>query len=137
MALEFTAISMAHVIKASGKKTNNTVRDLKPGLMGRAIKGSMLRGASMVKVASHGLITAPTLVTSLKTTSKASVSYSHCASVLTSDVGVYNWSDGREYQGEWKNNKMEGQGTFQWPDGRRYEGQYVDDKKEGMGTFYW
>ena len=26
---------------------------------------------------------------------------------------------------------------FKWPDGRRYEGQYVDDKKEGNGTFYW
>ena len=51
--------------------------------------------------------------------------------------GIYNWSDGREYRGYWRNNKMEGQGVFQWPDGRRYEGNYVDDKKEGNGTFYW
>lgn len=51
--------------------------------------------------------------------------------------GVYNWSDGREYRGSWKNNKMEGQGIFQWPDGRQYEGNYVDDKKEGHGTFHW
>jgi len=52
-------------------------------------------------------------------------------------IGVYNWSDGRIYKGEWKNNKMEGTGEFKWPDGRKYEGQYVDDKKEGDGTFYW
>jgi hypothetical protein len=37
----------------------------------------------------------------------------------------------------WRNNKMEGPGVFQWPDGRKYEGNYVDDKKEGHGTFHW
>ena len=26
---------------------------------------------------------------------------------------------------------------FEWPDGRKYEGNYVDDKKEGHGTFHW
>ena len=52
-------------------------------------------------------------------------------------LGIYNWSDGRQYKGEWKNNKMEGQGVFEWPDGRKYIGEYVDDKKEGMGTFHW
>ena len=52
-------------------------------------------------------------------------------------AGVYNWSDGREYKGMWRNNKMEGPGVFQWPDGRKYEGNYVDDKKEGHGTFRW
>jgi len=52
-------------------------------------------------------------------------------------LGVYNWSDGREFSGMWKQNKMEGYGVFIWPDGRKYEGQYYDDKKEGTGTFYW
>ena len=32
---------------------------------------------------------------------------------------------------------MEGYGVFEWPDGRKYEGEYKDDKKEGYGTFYW
>lgn len=41
------------------------------------------------------------------------------------------------FEGEWKNNKMEGYGVFTWPDGRRYEGEYIDDKKEGKGIFYW
>jgi len=35
------------------------------------------------------------------------------------------------------NNKMEGKGVFNWPDGRKYEGSYIDDKKEGLGIFYW
>jgi len=35
------------------------------------------------------------------------------------------------------NNKMDGHGVFEWPDGRKYEGEYSDDKKEGQGTFYW
>jgi hypothetical protein len=32
---------------------------------------------------------------------------------------------------------MEGRGVFEWPDGRKYEGEYRDDKKEGKGIFYW
>ncbi len=32
---------------------------------------------------------------------------------------------------------MEGSGIFVWPDGRQYVGDYIDDKKEGNGTFYW
>ena len=45
--------------------------------------------------------------------------------------------DGREFDGEWSENKMHGSGIFLWKDGRKYEGQYVDDKKEGKGTFTW
>lgn len=52
-------------------------------------------------------------------------------------LGVYSWQDGREYRGDWVNNKMEGKGVFNWPDGRKYEGSYIDDKKEGLGIFYW
>ena len=32
---------------------------------------------------------------------------------------------------------MEGKGIFEWPDGRKYDGNYVDDLKSGVGTFYW
>ena len=52
-------------------------------------------------------------------------------------IGVYNWCDGREYRGAWRNNKMEGEGVFHWPDGRKYQGHYMDDKKEGHGIFHW
>ena len=50
---------------------------------------------------------------------------------------VYIWSDGREYNGDWKYNKIEGEGVFKWPDGRRYIGHYKNDKKDGYGIFEW
>lgn len=37
------------------------------------------------------------------------------------------YSDGRQYKGEWLNDKMHGYGEFTWPDGKSYEGQYVED----------
>ena len=37
--------------------------------------------------------------------------------------------------GDWKNNKMDGNGIFTWPDGRRYEGEYNNDKKDGYEIF--
>jgi hypothetical protein len=39
------------------------------------------------------------------------------------------WSDGRGYEGYWKNSKMHGKGIYTWKDGRRYEGEYYEDKK--------
>lgn len=32
---------------------------------------------------------------------------------------------------------MHGYGVFEWPDGRLYEGTYVEDVKHGVGTFKW
>ena len=32
---------------------------------------------------------------------------------------------------------MHGRGIFEWPDGRKYDGEYVNDKKEGYGVFEW
>ena len=61
----------------------------------------------------------------------------HLCVLYANFSGVYNWSDGREYKGLWKNNKMEGHGVFEWPDGRKYDGNYIDDKKSGQGTFHW
>ena len=34
-------------------------------------------------------------------------------------------------------NRMEGKGIFNWSDGRKYEGEYLDDKKHGFGRFEW
>jgi hypothetical protein len=42
--------------------------------------------------------------------------------------GAYQWADKRKYNGSWKDNKMHGQGIFYWPDGRKYKGEYKDDK---------
>ena len=73
------------------------------------------------------------------TTYRARVS-SHQAIVSYFDflfLGVYKWSDGREYVGQWEDNKMHGYGVLRWPDGKRYEGHYHLDKKDGHGSFYW
>lgn len=32
------------------------------------------------------------------------------------------WTDGAIYEGEFKNNNIEGIGTYTWGDGRRYHG---------------
>ena len=32
---------------------------------------------------------------------------------------------------------MHGRGLYTWPDGRKYEGQYIEDKKEGEGEYIW
>jgi hypothetical protein len=39
------------------------------------------------------------------------------------------------YEGEWKNNKMDGQGIYFWDDGRYYEGYYKNDMKHGYGEY--
>ena len=42
--------------------------------------------------------------------------------------GIYNWPDGRKYDGQFVNDKREGFGLFTWADGRKYEGHWVDGK---------
>jgi len=34
--------------------------------------------------------------------------------------GLYKWKNGCQYDGEWRNNKIEGFGTYTWSDGRQY-----------------
>lgn len=46
--------------------------------------------------------------------------------------GSYKWGDKlKEYEGEWLQNKMHGKGLFKWSDGRSYEGEYKNDLKDG------
>ena len=52
-------------------------------------------------------------------------------------LGKYCWFDGRVYDGDWKANKMHGEGIFTWPNGRKYVGSFAYDKKEGYGTHEW
>ena len=47
------------------------------------------------------------------------------------------WMDGLKYTGEWKNNKMHGQGTFINPDLSMYEGELKNDQRHGQGTWTW
>ena len=36
--------------------------------------------------------------------------------------GLYTFSNGKTYEGEFKNDLKEGFGVFKWPDGRIYSG---------------
>ena len=47
-----------------------------------------------------------------------------------------------EYEGEWRDGKMHGQGTFTYGPkshvpGHKYVGEYRDGKQRGQGTYTW
>jgi len=41
-----------------------------------------------------------------------------------------------KYEGEFKNDKIEGKGTFYYDNGNKYEGEFKNEKIEGKGIFY-
>jgi hypothetical protein len=51
--------------------------------------------------------------------------------------GVYNWADGSRYEGNWKNNMINGFGRYEWPDGRHYVGEWLDNKMHNKGRYEW
>ena len=42
--------------------------------------------------------------------------------------GKLTWSDGKKYEGGWRDGKQNGQGTQTWLDGRKFVGEYKDGK---------
>ena len=52
--------------------------------------------------------------------------------------GIYTYDNGDKYVGEWKNNRVHGQGIFTWKkSGNKYVGEIKDGKRHGQGTFTW
>eukprot|EP00929_Paragymnodinium_shiwhaense_P000760 TRINITY_DN100998_c0_g1_i1.p1 TRINITY_DN100998_c0_g1~~TRINITY_DN100998_c0_g1_i1.p1 ORF type:complete len:447 (+),score=120.77 TRINITY_DN100998_c0_g1_i1:58-1398(+) len=51
--------------------------------------------------------------------------------VIGEDVVIYT------YQGNWKDNEMDGDGSFSWPDGSSYEGAFTKGEVHGYGRFTW
>jgi hypothetical protein len=49
--------------------------------------------------------------------------------------GVETWTDGRRYEGDFKNGKKDGEGTFEWPNGNRYVGSWRNGKQHGIGVW--
>jgi len=49
--------------------------------------------------------------------------------------GLFKWKDGREYIGEYLEDKKSGYGVFKWPDGRTYSGYWSKGKQHGKGTY--
>lgn len=50
-------------------------------------------------------------------------------------TGTYKWSNGNEYDGQWKDGDFNGQGTFKFNDGSVYVGQFKDNNFNGQGTY--
>ena len=50
-------------------------------------------------------------------------------------IGVYTWQDGRQYRGEYKDDKKHGYGIYSWSDGRIYKGHWCRGKQHGLGTY--
>lgn len=51
--------------------------------------------------------------------------------------GKLTYSDGAYYEGDFKNDRMEGQGTlFYGPQRPAYEGNWLADQFHGFGTLY-
>ena len=51
--------------------------------------------------------------------------------------GVFTWTNGQRYEGEWKDGQPHGPGVFTWRDGKRYEGSTYNGKHEGKGKLIW
>ena len=49
--------------------------------------------------------------------------------------GTYAYPDREKYVGEWKDDKMYGQGTYTFASGDKYAGEYKEDKRHGQGTY--
>ena len=49
--------------------------------------------------------------------------------------GVYKWSDGDKYEGEWKDGKFHGKGNYFYGNGSTFTGVYKHGKKHGEGVF--
>ena len=51
--------------------------------------------------------------------------------------GKMIWKTGEVYEGEWSNNLKEGKGIETYPDGEKYEGNFKNSKFEGKGVLYY
>lgn len=51
--------------------------------------------------------------------------------------GVYEFTSGARYEGDFANGELHGQGTFYYTNGNRYEGQWANNLREGEGKMYY
>lgn len=49
--------------------------------------------------------------------------------------GIYHYSNGDVYEGDWFNNLHHGVGKYFFTDGNRYEGEWVDHRMHGLGKY--
>ena len=51
--------------------------------------------------------------------------------------GIYRWSDGSIYEGDYLDDLRHGKGRFLWANGESYEGDYLNDERTGSGVYHW
>tara|TARA_B100000315_G_C14483519_1_gene544068 strand:- start:136 stop:1089 length:954 start_codon:yes stop_codon:yes gene_type:complete len=51
--------------------------------------------------------------------------------------GTFTWSNGNKYVGEWKENVRHGAGTLAYSDGSKYVGEFKNGNIEGQGKQIW
>jgi hypothetical protein len=49
--------------------------------------------------------------------------------------GIYTWSDGRTYEGFYKEDKKHGYGIYKWSDSKSYSGWWYQGKQHGLGIY--
>ena len=53
------------------------------------------------------------------------------------DKGVYIYTNGFKYEGQFANGLREGRGKLITPDGETYDGMWAKDAFNGQGTYIW
>ena len=53
----------------------------------------------------------------------------------TDCFGIFTYSSGAKYVGEWKDGKFNGEGAYTYTDSDKYVGEWKDGKKYGQGTY--
>ena len=49
--------------------------------------------------------------------------------------GKYTWQDGKEYCGQYIDDKKTGYGVYKWPDERKYKGYWLNGKQHGLAEY--
>ena len=52
-------------------------------------------------------------------------------------IGIYIYTDGTKYNGDFHKGKKEGKGTCFFPNGDKYVGMWKDGKMNGQGNMQW
>merc|ERR1712002_344487 len=53
----------------------------------------------------------------------------------TDGVGVYLYSNGDTFEGNFRKDESSGFGKYIWNNGNRFDGTYVNDKRNGFGRY--
>jgi hypothetical protein len=56
---------------------------------------------------------------------------------IENGTGLFIWSNGDRYEGEYIMGSRTGHGSFVWADGRRYDGEFKNDIRSGNGRIAW